>query len=139
MVNGKNFFLELENALNHIQKTIEESASYDFVPRANIKETDKVFVLELEVPGVKKSNIDIVIDNEVLVISGSKEIEDLVEAEKYTKIETAYGKFQRKFSLKGNFIDKENITAKSKNGILYVTVPKIEKPKNETFKKVVVE
>jgi HSP20 family protein len=85
------------------------------------------YQLELLIPGVKKENVDIDIDKEILIIKVNYE-ETKDEKVKYLKKEFTYSSFKRKYSLDES-IDKENIKALFNNGILILTMPK--KVKNE--------
>lgn len=125
--NGKD---ELESLVQDLFAKIENAAI--FIPRTNIKETKESFFLEVEVPGVNKEDIEILIDKDTLVISG-KRTQNLIEAEKYTKIETFYGKFERRFNLPVE-IEKEFIEGKVENGILFVEIPKKIEAKEDIIK-----
>lgn len=115
---------------------IEKHAN-SFAAKTNIKETAQAFFLEMEVPGVKKEDIEIFIENDILVITGKKE-QNLIETEKYTKIEMQYGKFERRFTLPAD-IEKEYIDGKVENGILFIEIPKkIEVVKEDPVIKVTI-
>ena len=96
-------------------------------PAVNVKETEKAFVLEVAAPGMKKDNIHVVVDpNNTLVISS--EIQDSKEEKeecKYTRKEFAYSAFKRSFALPDN-VDAEHVDAQYKDGILLLTIPKME-------------
>ena len=101
-------------------------------PAVNVKEDEKSFVIELAVPGMKKEDLNIELDNNKLSISNEKESSKLEEKEKYTRREFVYSKFQRTFNLPIN-VDEKNIAGDYKDGILTVTIPKI-KERNLTKK-----
>jgi len=101
-------------------------------PAVNVKEDEKSFVIELAVPGMKKEDLNIELDNNKLSISNEKELSKLEEKEKYTRREFVYSKFQRTFNLPKN-VDEKNIAGDYKDGILTVTIPKI-KERNLTKK-----
>ena len=101
-------------------------------PAVNVKEDEKSFVIELAVPGMKKEDLNIELDNNKLSISNEKELSKLQEKEKYTRREFVYSKFQRTFNLPIN-VDEKNIAGDYKDGILTVTIPKI-KERNLTKK-----
>lgn len=92
-------------------------------PPANITETDKDFLLELSVPGMKKDDFSINIDNGLLTISSEKEEEKNDEGKNYKRREFSYSSFSRSFTLPDN-VDENNISAKYDNGMLQVTLPK---------------
>ncbi len=103
-----------------------------FIPTVNTREDDKTYVIELDLPGIKKENIKVNIDSEnhILSISGERKFKDEVKKEDYYKIESSYGKFMRTFSLPDN-VNVENIDAKTEDGVLHITLPKIEKEQKE--------
>ena len=112
--------------------TIKES---DFGKmKCDIYEKEGVFYLEMDIPGFKKSDVDIQIDdNDYLTIvaeksSSNEEIDD----RNYIRKERTYGKYQRSFYV-GN-IDKNAIEASFENGILKVIMPKKEAEKSLTQK-----
>ncbi|MCP4975807.1 MAG: Hsp20/alpha crystallin family protein [Maribacter sp.] len=104
------------------------------VPAVNIKETEKDFELELAVPGRKKEDFKIEINENVLTISTESNTEENVEKDYYTRREFTYSSFKRAFTLPET-IDEDNIKANYDNGILKFTLPKKEealpKPKRK--------
>jgi HSP20 family protein len=103
-------------------------------PPANITETNKEFKLDLSVPGMKREDFKVDVDNGVLTISSEKEEEQKDENKNYSRREFSYSSFSRAFTLPDN-ADENNITAKYDNGVLQLTIPKTEttisKPKKE--------
>ncbi len=102
------------------------------IPAVNIKENEKDFELELAVPGRKKEDFKIEINDNVLTISSESKTEENVEKDNYTRREFAYTSFKRAFTLPET-IDEDNIKANYDNGILKFTMPKkaeaLPKPK----------
>lgn len=94
-------------------------------PRIDIVENDNGYVVSAELPGVQKNEIDIDIKDNTLTISGEKKFEKKEEKDNYLRVERSYGKFQRSLYLDQN-VDREKISAKYKDGILQVTLPKKE-------------
>lgn len=93
-------------------------------PVHDVIENEKEFQIELLLAGIKKDDINIDIENDILTISAErKEDKDL----KYNRKETYFGKYKRGFTLSDE-IDKENISASFVDGILKVIVPKLNKP-----------
>ena len=100
-----------------------------FSPKVNTREGEFAYHVDVDLPGVKKEDINIDIDDGKLTISGQRDFKEEVKEEDYYKVETSFGKFQRVFTLPKN-VDIENITASSENGVLEVVIPKVEKDKN---------
>ena len=103
-------------------------------PRANIIETNKEFKLDLSVPGMKRDDFKVDVEDGVLTISSEKEEEKTDNDRNFRRREFSYNSFSRTFTLPEN-IDESNINAKYDNGMLQVTIPKSEitvsKPKKE--------
>ncbi|WP_457596316.1 Hsp20/alpha crystallin family protein [Hydrogenimonas sp.] len=103
-----------------------------FVPAVNTREDENAYVVEIDLPGVKKEDIKVNIDPEkrTLTISGERKFKEEVKKEDYYKIESSYGKFMRTFSLPEN-VDVEHIDAKTEEGVLHITLPKVKKEEKE--------
>ena len=95
------------------------------VPAVNIKEGEKDFSLELSIPGFKKEDFNIEVDNDVLTISSEVKAEKAVKEEHYTRREFRVSSFKRAFTLPET-VDADNINAAYEDGILKLTLPKKE-------------
>lgn len=102
------------------------------LPAVNIKENEKDFELELAVPGRKKEDFNIEVDNNVLTISTEMKSENEVKEENYTRREFGFTSFKRAFTLPDT-IDESKIKADYIDGLLRFTLPKrkeaLPKPK----------
>lgn len=105
-----------------------EPMSSGFVPPVDIVEHDNEFIVKAEIPGVKKEDVKITIDNDVLTIRGQKTFEKEVNEENYHRIECASGSFQRSFALPHS-VRPDQIEASYDSGILTVVLPKSEESK----------
>lgn len=102
-----------------------------FLPAVDIKEDDKNIYLKAEIPGIRKEDIKVTINDEnMLMIRGEKKLEEKQENETYIRLERNFGEFTRSFILPDNVKDDE-IKAKFENGVLEICLEKIEpsKPK----------
>jgi HSP20 family molecular chaperone IbpA len=95
-----------------------------FIPRADIYETEDSIVIMADMPGVDRDSVDITLDNDILSING------YVEPEAPENYDLAYaeyreGDYQRQFTV-SNQIDRENIEAMLKDGVLHLTLPKAQ-------------
>jgi len=100
-------------------------------PSVNIVENENNFQMELAAPGLEKSDFNIEIVNDNLVISVEKKSEkEETEKGKFTRREFNYSAFKRSFFLDEK-INREGISATYENGVLRITLPK----KDETWKK----
>ena len=98
-----------------------------WTPLCDIYETDKNIVIKTELPEVKKENVSVMFDNNVLTISGERKADE-GKGQSYHRQERIYGRFLRSFTLPP-FVDTKNITAESKEGMLLITLPKVEEAK----------
>ena len=97
-----------------------------FTPAVNEKVTSEGYFLEIDLPGVKKENIEISVNDGVLTISGERKLEKKEESENYTRIESFFGRFERAFKLPAD-ADLENIEAKYEDGVLKIFIPRKQK------------
>jgi len=95
------------------------------IPSANIKETEDSFLIELAAPGLKKENIKIDLDQDVLTISSEQKEEKTEEKDNYTRREFNYSSFSRSFYLP-EIADTDKISAEYKDGVLNIHIPKKE-------------
>jgi len=120
--NFDDFFSSLNRSI--ATNTAQEGIlSADWIPSVDITESKENFVVKAELPEVKKEDIKVAVDKNILTISGERRSE--VKDEKEHRIERSYGSFSRSFSLPDN-VDTINIHAKNENGMLYLTIPKAE-------------
>lgn len=122
------------NAFGDIEKgfTVDYGT---FAPRVDITEDEKNLYFHAEMPGVKKEDVKVTINNDnILMIKGEKRrderFEEKAEDKCYLRVERSFGTFTRSFALPDN-VNKESINAKYDDGILRVILEKIEpeKPK----------
>lgn len=100
------------------------------LPKVNIKENADSYVVEMAVPGLKKSDFKLDLDNQVLSISTEKTEENEQEEENYTRREFGYASFKRTFTLPES-VNEDKIDAKYTDGILSVYLPKKEEAKQK--------
>lgn len=111
----------------------EETEMVQWKPVVDIKETDSAIIINAEVPGIKESDIDIKLEDNVLTLKGKRESNSEEKNEKYHKVERFYGEFYRSFNIPTN-IDAEKIEAKLKDGVLSINLPKTESAKPKQIK-----
>ncbi|WP_083678223.1 Hsp20/alpha crystallin family protein [Lacinutrix venerupis] len=100
------------------------------LPKVNIKETADAFIVEMAVPGLKKSDFHIEIDNQALSISTETKEENEHKEENYTRREFGYSSFKRTFTLPET-VNEEKINASYNEGILNILLPKKEEAKQK--------
>ncbi|KAL4191500.1 hypothetical protein AMTRI_Chr07g80790 [Amborella trichopoda] len=107
-----------------------DSATSAFVnARFDWKETDNAHVFQADLPGLKKEEVKVELeDGKVLQISGERKKEMEEKNDKWHRVERSQGKFLRRFRLPES-AKVEGVKAAMENGVLTVTVPKVEAPK----------
>jgi len=97
-------------------------------PRTRITEDKQNFYINLEMPGVPKENVKIEVENNLLSIKGEKKVENKTEDTNLVLNEIVYGEFSRTFNLSKD-IKVDSIEAEFKDGLLIVSLPKVEEVK----------
>jgi len=110
---------------NAVEKGVAEVPNVDFVPAVNTREADDAYYIEVDLPGVKKEDISIDVDDNVLTISGERKIEEERKDEEFYRVESVYGKFERSFTLPED-VDADKIEAEAKDGVLTIRIPKAQ-------------
>ncbi len=100
----------------------------EWSPLVDITEDDKEYLIKAELPEVKKEDVTLSVQDNVLSISGERKYEKEEKGKKYHRVERAYGSFMRSFTLPED-ADGSKIAAEYKNGVLHVHLPKSEKAK----------
>jgi HSP20 family protein len=127
-VQNRNPWSEFHQELDRMLGGSSNVATSDWVPVVDIKEEKDRFVLHADLPGVKREDIDITMEDGVLSIRGERRLEEVQDEGEYKRIERAYGSFYRRFSLPDT-ADADNISARSNDGVLEVVIPKRESVK----------
>ena len=129
----------LQRQLNHLFDDLVTPAKWDDfpslskVPAAELTETLEALHLKLEVPGMEASDLDIQVTADSVSISGERKEESQSEEKGVTRSEFRYGSFSRVIPLPVE-IDNTNITAEYQDGILNLTLPKVEEEKTQVVK-----
>jgi HSP20 family protein len=101
-----------------------DSRRSGWAPAVDIREDNKEIALEVELPGIKPSNVEVVAENGVLTIRGEKESGSTEGSEgRYHVVERSYGSFTRSFQLPTG-VDEQRIEADFADGLLTVRIPK---------------
>ena len=104
-----------------------------WTPRVDVYETEQNYVLTADLPGLKKEEINIDLNDNTLTLKGEKKFEEKVEKDNYVRLERTYGSFARSFTLSDD-VNPDSITANYKDGVLEVTLPKKEEAKPKEYK-----
>lgn len=98
----------------------------DWAPAVDITEDEKEYLVKAELPGLKKEEVMVTVEDGVVSISGERKFEKEEKTKKYHRVERAYGKFERSFTLP-DLADSTKVKADYKEGVLTVHLPKSEK------------
>ncbi|MGM0568691.1 MAG: Hsp20/alpha crystallin family protein [Elusimicrobiota bacterium] len=102
----------------------------DWVPALDVKEERDRIIVKAELPGLKKEDVNISLEDNTLVINGEKKHEEKKEDKGYYYRECSYGSFQRAVNLPAKVKD-EKVDASYKDGVLRITLPKAQETKTK--------
>ncbi len=130
-------FRELENLRREMEKLFDSFLSdrvidreFPWTPAIQIKELTDKYILDVDVPGVKKEDLKIEVSDNVLTISGERKEEKEEKDAQYHRREIVFGSFKRAIQLPTN-IEADKISAKLENGVLHIEIPKSEKSRSK--------
>ena len=109
------------------------SSMQQFMPLAEMEETDDAIHLKVEVPGMKADDLDVQVTKEAVMITGERKTQSKSENNGSTRSEFRYGKFSRTIPLSVR-IDNTNVKGNYQDGILTLELPKAEEEKNKVTK-----
>ncbi|HET6464597.1 MAG TPA: Hsp20/alpha crystallin family protein [Nitrospiria bacterium] len=112
-----------EDSLVRSTSQLGDASEGAWTPVVDILEKDDAIILKAELPGVRLEDVDLQIKDDVLILKGERKFEKETKKENYHRIERSYGTFSRSFTLPG-IVDQSGISAKLKDGILEVKLPK---------------
>ena len=127
---------EISNRLNRIfgrpparaESGKETLAMADWAPCVDISETDAAYLVNAEIPGVKKEDVRVTIEDGMLTLQGERKMEKESKSNKFHRVERCYGSFMRSFLVPDD-ADEGKIKAEFKDGMLNITLAKSEKAK----------
>ena len=97
-------------------------------PAVDVFETDEAVVINAELPGLSKENIEIDVKNRLLTVKGERSQETDTREDRYYRKERSFGRFERTFSLLEG-VEPDKITAEFKDGVLKIRIPRPEDKK----------
>ena len=127
-------FKELENFDDKIQSLLNTfpdfTSEYEesFYPKIDISEDEKNIYVDAELPGIKKNDIKITLEDNILTISGIKKDERETKEKSFYRSERTYGSFSRSFTIPSD-INSDTVDAKFEDGILKLSIEKLNEKK----------
>ncbi|OIR19867.1 spore protein SP21 [mine drainage metagenome] len=136
-------FRELEDVSSRLNRMFGRSvarpetdsemlAVADWMPSVDISETDAAYTIKGEIPGVKKEDVKVTIQDGMLTIQGERKMEKEEKGKKFHRVECSYGNFVRSFRVPDD-ADESAVKAEFKDGMLNVTLPKSAKAKPKSI------
>lgn len=104
----------------------------EWAPLVDISEDDKEYLIKVELPEIKKEDVKITVQDDVLTISGVRTFEKEDKGKKYHRVERAYGSFARSFTVPDD-ADAAKVSADFKDGVLKVRLGKAEQAKPKSI------
>jgi HSP20 family protein len=112
-------------------KSFAQNARAMVTTKVDWLETEDAHIFKADLPGLKKEDVKVTLeDGRILCVNGERSKEETKKGHTWHTVERVYGKFCRKFKLPDD-ANPEAVTAKVEDGVLTVTVPKIEPKKSE--------
>jgi len=108
----------------------EDEAAAAWAPPVDIAETAEALIFTFELPGFKNEDLTLRVENGVLTLEGERKFEAETNERNYRRVERAYGKFVRGFTLPGN-VGSEKIQANMTDGVLQIVLPKKDEAKSK--------
>ncbi|MCX6151673.1 MAG: Hsp20/alpha crystallin family protein [Ignavibacteriales bacterium] len=127
---------ELETLSDRMHRYFEDFPSFGFdftggfSPRIDISEDEKNVYVEAELPGLKKDDLKITLQDNILTLKGEKKKEIEKKEKNYYRNERSYGSFQRSFTLPVE-VDSNNVDAHFENGTLTLKMEKLQPAKTK--------
>ncbi len=131
-------FDRLHSSMNHLLSDFgrfqkNKDWQTQFSPACDVQETKAHFVMNFDLPGVKKEDISIDLDGSTLKVSGERKFEAQSETNLGQRFERSFGRFERAFSLPAE-VDSDKVEAQYENGVLTLVLPKVDAAKARKIK-----
>jgi HSP20 family protein len=121
--------MEIDRLHRMFTNFFDERGEHTWMPPVDIYETDNhEIVLKAELPEMKREDISITFENQVLTLRGERKLDESIRRDRYQRFERSYGAFSRSFTIPST-IDAARITATYKDGVLTVRLPQREEAK----------
>ena len=134
---GENIF---DNLMNTFDRDFFSHWDSSKLMRTDVKENDDSYELKVNLPGLKKEDVRIELNQDYLTISAKAQNanDEKDDSGKYVRRERYYGSYQRQFYV-GEGVKQEDIHASMADGVLTLTIPKVDQQQVETAHKIEIE
>jgi HSP20 family protein len=118
-----------------LPKANGDSEQAVWTPRVDLAESENAYLVHLDVPGMKKEDLEVNFQDGSVTVSGTRNEQAIGEDANFVRVERRFGRFYRSFDLPKT-VDSSKIEAKYEDGVLSIRIPKAEesKPKTVTIK-----
>jgi HSP20 family protein len=113
---------ELRTRFDRVLSDMGEREARAWAPAIDVERTDGKLVLRADLPGITPDEVSIEVKDDILTVSGEHEERSEEQDKDYVRRERRYGAFKRSMALPAG-VDAEQITAKTHDGVLEVTIP----------------
>ena len=121
----------IEKGMEKVEETFDNVVSH--LPLANLaKKESGDFHIEIDMPGIKKEDIEISVADNILTVSAVRKMQNEVKKDDYYLCESSFGRIERKFSIPEG-IDQDKISAELEDGVLVIELQKEEKLKPKSI------
>ena len=124
---SRRIFLPALHSMLDDFRVFDNSVFYNRVSDYKMEEDDKNYIIEIDIPGVRKEDLEIGIKENILSIYAERKKEDKTE----NKESIVVSKYEQSFNISDRSVDVDNIQANLDNGVLKITLPKKEEAKYE--------
>ena len=123
----------IDDVMDEAMSGLSREREGAIIPPVDVSESSYDIVVKAELPGMKKTDIKLSLEGNILTISGEKKEEKEQKNKNYHLVERRFGSFRRSLALPMS-IDVDKVKATYKNGVLIVTIPKKEEAKGREIK-----
>lgn len=119
---------QTQSQINKLVDQVWGGRQESWLPAIDVFDTKDAVVLKAELAGMDPDDIQIEVEDNVLTVKGERRFEEAVDEERYYRVERRFGSFQRSLALPQG-VRGEDISASYEDGILTISVPKVEEEK----------
>jgi HSP20 family protein len=124
---------ELRSRFDRLFDDIAETRGRSWAPAIDVERDDGNLVIRADVPGIKPEEVKIEVENDILTVSGQHEETKEEKSKSFLRRERRYGSFSRSMALPPG-VEAKKIKAKTRDGVVEVTVPLPKEAKKETVR-----